>query len=91
MSKTIIKVAYELTGIKNVVIDTNSKMWRLPYFNAQGKRYKLREIKPFFERNYTAYQIFGKVYSLRQIVLIRRAKTYTMVINGGEVIELRPD
>ena len=85
MRKKTIKVAYELPGIDYVIIDHKGKMWRLPYYNTQGKRYQLKEIKPFYERNYTAYQIFGKVYSLKQIEAMRVPKPYKVLIFENEI------
>ena len=85
MRKKTINVKYELAGIDHVIIDRRGKMWRLPYYNAQGKRYQLKEIKPFFERNYTAYQIFGKIYSLKQVEAMRVAKPYAVLIFEKEI------
>ena len=80
-----IKVAFELRGVEGVVIDTAGLIWRLPYTNEQGKRYKLKQIKPYYERNYTAYWINSKVHSLKQIELLREAKNYTVMLYPGEV------
>jgi hypothetical protein len=73
-----INIEYEFLEITGLVLDTKGRYWRLPFTGANGKLYPLKEIKPTYDRNYTAIRFKGIRYSTKALFDQRAGVEYTL-------------
>ena len=76
--KQIIKVEFHHAKIPEIVIDEAGDIWRLPFTGESGRKYKIKLLKPFYERNYIAYRVRGRKVSRSFILQHRQAKRYIL-------------
>lgn len=77
--KQVIKVEFIHAKIPEIVIDEDGVIWRLP-FQGEGRFIKLKRLEPFYERNYVAYRIRGRVYPESFLLKHRIKKRYILEV-----------
>lgn len=58
-----INVKFHHDRIPEIVIDDKLQVWRLPFTGKTGRKYEIKLLHSFYERNYVAYRVRGRIYS----------------------------
>jgi hypothetical protein len=76
--KQTINVRFHHDRIPEIIIDDKAQIWRLPFTGRTGRKYQIKLLEEFYERNYIAYRVHGRIYSKNFMMAHWIPKKYTL-------------